>query len=368
MPGIKYYNTEDLNQEELKQLTMFYNSLLVSFANISWDLKEECLKYLRLDLVYLFRVMDAFKKEVHLRHGVEVTKASTISKLALNIFMSKYFKDNIPLISSKSVWADIKESYFGGITEVYMPYGEDLFYYDVNSLYPYAALNPMPGLESIFHDYCGRDIDINALFGFFHCEIENNSDYFGLLPYRTGNGIIMPNGNWRGWYFSEELKFAAKHGYKIKVLSGHLFNKSYDVFTQYINDIYKLKSEAVANIQRLVAKDLLNHLLGRFAMDADGNITVIVNEEVFARLETTRLIHNSHQLGEDSFLVTLDPVVNEDVCKEFNVYYYEALNERLGVRLLDRKSNVTGVSIVITAAVNSYARIYMNSIKLDLRK
>jgi hypothetical protein len=152
------------------------------------------------------------------------------------------------------------------------------------------------------------------------------------------------------------------------VLSGHLFNKSYDVFTQYINDIYKLKSEAVANIQRLVAKDLLNHLLGRFAMDADGNITVIVNEEVFARLETTRLIHNSHQLGEDSFLVTLDPVVNEDVCKEFNVYYYEALNERLGVRLLDRKSNVTGVSIVITAAVNSYARIYMNSIKLDLRK
>lgn len=30
--------------------------------------------------------------------------------------------------------------------EVYKAHGEDLYYYDVNSLYPFTSLNDMPGL------------------------------------------------------------------------------------------------------------------------------------------------------------------------------------------------------------------------------
>ena len=41
---------------------------------------------------------------------------------------------------------DIKQAYFGGNTEVYKPRGKYLYYYDVNSLYPYVALQDMPGL------------------------------------------------------------------------------------------------------------------------------------------------------------------------------------------------------------------------------
>jgi len=44
------------------------------------------------------------------------------------------------------MYHDIKQAYYGGITEVYKPYGRDLFYYDVNSLYPSVALKDMPGL------------------------------------------------------------------------------------------------------------------------------------------------------------------------------------------------------------------------------
>lgn len=39
---------------------------------------------------------------------------------------------------------------------------------------------------------------------------------------------------WEVWYFSEELKFAKDHGYKIKVLKGYTFNKESNVFTDYI--------------------------------------------------------------------------------------------------------------------------------------
>lgn len=55
-------------------------------------------------------------------------KSVTISSLAMKIYLSKYYKGNIPRITKASVYRDIKQGYYGGITEVYIPYGEELFY------------------------------------------------------------------------------------------------------------------------------------------------------------------------------------------------------------------------------------------------
>jgi hypothetical protein len=61
---------------------------------------------------------------------------------------------------------DIYQGYFGGITEVYKPHGKNLYYYDVNYLYPAAALNPMPGSNCVFiHNL--YDYNSDELFGFF---------------------------------------------------------------------------------------------------------------------------------------------------------------------------------------------------------
>ena len=72
-------------------------------------------------------------------------KYSTLPSLAFAIYRSNFLKNNkIPVILSKLHYL-IKESYFGGITEVYKPYGEDVRSYDVNSLYPFAIKTfPMP--------------------------------------------------------------------------------------------------------------------------------------------------------------------------------------------------------------------------------
>ncbi len=65
----------------------------------------------------------------------------TISKLALEIFWKDHYKPDldknqvIPLIKyNRKMYNDIRQAYYGGITEVYKPYGEGLYYYDVNSL------------------------------------------------------------------------------------------------------------------------------------------------------------------------------------------------------------------------------------------
>jgi hypothetical protein len=79
-----------------------------------------------------------------------------------------------------------------------------LYYYDVNSLYPFASLNNMPGLvckyiEKYSTGPTNSDIlDLGAsssLFGFFYCKIKSSSNYIGLLPKRSEEGrLTFPNG------------------------------------------------------------------------------------------------------------------------------------------------------------------------------
>lgn len=56
-------------------------------------------------------------------------------------FFYNFYDSNIPDINKASIYKDIKEVYFGGITEVYKPCGYNLYYYDVNYLYPFVALS-----------------------------------------------------------------------------------------------------------------------------------------------------------------------------------------------------------------------------------
>ena len=79
----------------------------------------------------------------------------TIASLAKLKFFKYYLKDsNIPLINTntnilpallpkyrRGFWGlnFLFSAYYGGITEVYIPYGQDLTFSDINLLYPAAA-------------------------------------------------------------------------------------------------------------------------------------------------------------------------------------------------------------------------------------
>lgn len=135
-----------------------------------------------------------------LTFNINITDSLTISGLANKIFRRYHYNDeNIPLINNKKYYEDIKQAYYGGCTEVYKPYGKNLFYYDVNSLYPYVALNSLPGLSCTYNEYY-NDIspDIENLFGFYYCKIDTTNTsvkYIGLLPYRTKDkGLLFPLG------------------------------------------------------------------------------------------------------------------------------------------------------------------------------
>jgi hypothetical protein len=53
------------------------------------------------------------------------------------------------------------------------------------------------------------------------------------------------------------------------VLEGYTFSREVDTFKDYINNIYRKKANAVNKTQKVIAKSLLNNLLGRFGINLE---------------------------------------------------------------------------------------------------
>ena len=156
------------------------------------------------------------------------------------IFRQNFQKHNIPILS-KILDSVIRESYFGGSTDYIRRYGENLYYYDVNSLYPFAMCNPMP-LEYL-GEFEGFNLDLNNpdTFGFIEAKIVvPNNTLIPLLPFKYKGMTIHPTGSWIGIYFSEELKAVAKLGYQIQILKLYKFSKC-DLFSEYVNKFFEIK-------------------------------------------------------------------------------------------------------------------------------
>ncbi len=79
-------------------------------------------------------------------------------------------ESNIPLISTQ-MYNDLKPGYTGGAVDVYRPHGYNLYYYDVNSLYPYVMKEyPMPvGTPKYFKGNILESSFSERPFGFFFC-------------------------------------------------------------------------------------------------------------------------------------------------------------------------------------------------------
>ena len=327
-----------------------------------WNFKDECINYLKRDLISLYDIMEIFNKYIFINYGIQMTDSITISRLALNIFMSIYLKDSkIPVIK-QNVYNDIKQAYYGGITEVYKPYGANIYYYDVNSLYPFASLNSMPGLSCTYIEKYNCNLD--TLFGYFYCEIETSDNYLGLLPVVRDFELIMPVGRWKGWYFSEELKFAKINGYKIKVIKGYNFNRVDNVFNDYVKDLYKVKANNTGSI-KIIAKSLLNNLLGRFGMDFNKPITKIVNEEEFDFINSTCKVKSYDMITDNHYMITFDNEISSKICYSHGLDYIKALNSK-SIYTNEKDREFNDVSLTTAAAVTAYARVFMSRVKLDI--
>ena len=190
---------------------------------------------------------------------MDITTILSTSTLSLKIFRQNFLKTYIPILKGTED-NFIRRSYFGGHTDYYQEYAENLHYYDINSLYPFAMCKPMPHKLIKYHNDLGN-ITLNNFFGYCLAEITTTpkNTLKTLLPYKHGGSTIFPTGTWIGVYFSEELLALQAYGYKVNLINGYEYSQVY-LFNEYVDHFYNKKKNST-RATRFIAKMHLNQFM-----------------------------------------------------------------------------------------------------------
>lgn len=317
------------------------------------ELYSKFIDYSKQDTRALFNVIIKAQKYYIDNYNVDISSIYSTSTLSLKIFRQKFLNTNIPTMN-RNEDTFVRESYYGGATDFYKKHGKKLYYYDVNSLYPYGMLNAMP-LDFIkIHEEIN---DINSFFGFIECIVTTPKDLkIGILPVRDEGKTIFPLGTWKGTYFSEEIKECMKYGYEFKFIKGYEYSKYY-LFNDYINHFYNIKKNSIGN-ERFIAKLNLNTLYGYFGRKLDLIETVNINIDELEHYSVTRVIKSIMQIDDNYVTLLLHSNINTDILS--------AVNRDIG-SLEFKKNQFSFIksNVAIASAVTSYARIHMIPFKIN---
>jgi len=163
-----------------------------------------------------------------------------LPSLALAAYSSNYipneFKNKIKIIKGE-LEKEIRTSYFAGNVDVFINKINNGYLYDINSQYPSAMLNDMPVGEPTL----SLETDLDKIFGFVYGEIlcpDEKTLRVPFIQYRDPDTKLntCPRGKFKRLIFSEEMKYAKKYGYTIKIEYSYLFEREQNLFTTYVKD------------------------------------------------------------------------------------------------------------------------------------
>jgi hypothetical protein len=363
LPPIEYWNNISNYDFDL---------IAKKYAGITWSFRDEAIKYCKLDCKCLYDVLNKFNELIFKEFSVNIHKSLTLPALAMKIYKSQYMpKDTIYQLLG-NVDKDIRECYTGGAVDSYIPHNKidsydiidclgiflkKLFYYDVNSLYPFVMKSlRMPVGKPIEFEGDVRAIE-SPVHGFFYCKI-TSPDYLEhpILQRRikTKDGIrtVAGLGSWTGWIYSEEMDNAKKFGYQFEILRGYQFKLEY-IFSEYVDKMYNLRLEYDrSHPMNLIAKLLMNSLYGKFGMKPESTIVEVFNKNSASEVEQLKIILNSYPESlydyyqiDDTMIVVRDNLSNYKYDESDDLYFG-----------LD-------VNVAIASAITSYGRMWMSQFK-----
>ena len=332
---------------EFNSISMFNNKKLLS----------EFRKYSVQDSVALYKSMRSAILAYHEEYNIDLSDVLSTSSLSLKIFRTNFLDSDIPILKSTHD-KYVRKAYIGGATDYYKLYGQNLHYYDVNSLYPYSMGYDMP-LELIKFHPSLKDWDLSNFFGFALAEIYcpgPDTVRNPVLPYKCDktHRTIYPRGKWSGIYFSEELKAVKRIGYEVKLIHGYEFSR-YNLFMGYVDHFYDMKRNSVG-ASRFIAKMHLNTLYGIFGRRKETISTVIIDNKHVDEYLVTKVVKSIIKIGEDKSIMLLQDNIPEDIIKHLNITSVDTINSR---------NSKVNSNVAIAAAITSYARIHMMKFKLN---
>jgi len=273
----------------------------IDFTHIEYN--RQTIEYNEQDCRCLYEVIERFFEET----GVF---SETFASHALRVWRKDFLKQTIWKPPDKVI-EFARSAYHGGRVEVYKREASNLNAYDVNSMYPYVMLSPMPvewaGERKILLDL--------PHYGFVDAEVKIPESYVPCLPVRFEK-LFFPTGTIRRVWTNEELIYAEAHGVRIqRIFKGYYF-KTVEIFREYIEKLYALKRHS-GEPTRTIAKLLMNALYGKFGQNprkkmyclermAPNGATPVINPDGlptgFAYYERTT--HNAYLLPHLAAAVT----------------------------------------------------------------
>lgn len=195
-------------------------------------------------------------------------------------------------------------SYYGGIFEV-VAHGHVpgiSYEYDINSAYPYAAIQ-LPCL-------CGSWTNDEGVLTLYHCIVSGADSILGPLPHRTSHRKIRRPSKVRGWYWKHEIDAAKKAGLirDVKILETIGYKPcNHPSPVAELKHLYETrirmgKESALGKAMKLV----YNSLYGKFAQSiGDPKVANVVFASLITSFCRTQILHAiaSHPQGTKALLM-----------------------------------------------------------------
>jgi len=218
--------------------------------------------------------MYMFQKAVNMYGGeLKITIASSCFEIFRRRFLNKTLVKETYVLNDPKVNDLIYDSYYGGRTEVFKR-GEftDLYYYDINSLYPSAMLEAVPLPQSVKRPSTPQLKNIISYEGVSKCNITAPKTLDAQKPflaYRDNGKLIFPTGTFTGSFTHLELRYAIELGYSINTIYEQIYyTETIQLFNQYITTMYENRLQQKRNNDPLesMTKLFMNSLYGGFGM------------------------------------------------------------------------------------------------------
>lgn len=223
------------------------------YAEVSMDELEP---YNENDCRILWHAIDRFEDTL-LQAGGQLQM--TIASCAMQLFRRRYLTADI---GTHQLVNEIgRKAYFASRVEVLESTCGEANYYDINSSFPYAMTQPVPGefLRSTRKLPSADELYIADV------TITVPESFIPPIPLRSRGKLYFPHGTWRSWLSSVDVHLLEREGGIIeRVHDVLIFAPSLDL-RDYALDIYARRKAASDPFDKLVYKYLLNSLYGKFA-------------------------------------------------------------------------------------------------------
>lgn len=271
-----YYVLNESYDESLRMLELLSEEQLKDFEYAEMSVRDYMVKYCKNDVLITKKFVEKYWEilaDYHINKNDNLYSAPSI---AVNLYFKKYNNFNVKKNLDK--WEDnyIRRAYYGGRCEVYgnPRKNEHIFHFDFSGMYAQC-------MEESFHignsSLIYKDFNL-ATPGFYDIEWKTNMN-LPILPMKdeaTGK-LMFYTGNGYGVYWYEEIQLFIEHGGSVvKINSGLVYERTEQVFLNFINGISKIKD--MGGAYKILGKLLINSTYGRLGMGRDSTRTVVCRE------------------------------------------------------------------------------------------